>query len=54
MSQALAPFAPGGVIEDIVEARAERFESAGQKSIGGGPGNSSRSTRRANYALPAD
>jgi SAM-dependent methyltransferase len=36
MRAALAPFAPDGVIQDIVEARAERFESAGRDSIGGG------------------
>jgi SAM-dependent methyltransferase len=35
MREALAPFAADGVIEDIVEARAETFESVGQESIGG-------------------
>jgi SAM-dependent methyltransferase len=34
MRAALAPFAPDGVIKDIVEARAERFGSAGPESIG--------------------
>jgi SAM-dependent methyltransferase len=34
--EALAPFAPDGVIEDIVEARAERFESVGREAIDGG------------------
>ena len=36
MRAALAPFAPDGVIEDIVEARAERFESVGREAIDGG------------------
>jgi SAM-dependent methyltransferase len=36
MREALAPFAADGVIQDIVEAQAETFESVGQESIGGG------------------
>jgi SAM-dependent methyltransferase len=32
MREALAPFAAGGVIEDVVEAQAEVFERAGQRT----------------------